>query len=207
MSSREAILKAIRERKSVHSVALPEVNIAHMHYENINENIHGFATVRDVCYQFKINGKAMQSGEDKTAFINKLDKLADKLFGEIQESDTYTFDILELIFLALVIPSEDPSKNLSVEARIEHIQANISSAPQDFLKKLFQSLRDKSEIVDKLASALIDVIKDKSKQAVQELAKNNTKYILTISKEIVNTEAIESSEGEDNIYNISRMAT
>lgn len=37
MSSREAILKAIQERKSVHSVALPEVNIAHMHYENINE--------------------------------------------------------------------------------------------------------------------------------------------------------------------------
>ncbi len=37
MSSREAILKAIKERKSVHSVALPEVNIAHMHYENINE--------------------------------------------------------------------------------------------------------------------------------------------------------------------------
>lgn len=99
--------------------------------------------------------------------------------------------------MALVIPSEDPSKNLPVKARIEHIQANISSAPQDFLKKLFQSLRDKSEIVDKLASALIDVIKDKSKQAVQELAKNNTKYILTISKEIVNTEAIESSEGED----------
>lgn len=175
--------------------AVPSIQL----FENINENIHGFATVRDVCYQFKVNGKAMQSGEDKTAFINKLDKLEDKLFGEINEGDNYTFDILELIFLALVIPSEDPSKNLPVKARIEHIQANISSAPQDFLKKLFQSLRDKSEIVDKLASALIDVIKDKSKQAVQELAKNNTKYILTISKEIVNTEAIESSEGEDNI--------
>ena len=175
--------------------AVPSIQL----FENINENIHGFATVRDVCYQFKINGKAMQSGEDKTAFINKLDKLADKLFGEIQESDTYTFDILELIFLALVIPSEDPSKNLSVEARIEHIQANISSSPQEFLNKLHQSLRDKSEIVDKIASALIDAIKVKSKQAIQDLAKNNTKYILTISKEIVNTEAIESSDGEDNI--------
>lgn len=175
--------------------AVPSIQL----FENINENIHGFAIIRDVCYQFKVNGKAMQSGEDKTAFINKLDKLADKLFGEINESETYTYEILELIFLALVIPNEEPSKNLSVEERIQHIQERITLSPQEFLKKLHKSLEDKSEIVDKIASALIDVIRNKSKQAVQDLAKNNTKYILTISKEIVNTEAIESSDGEDNI--------
>ena len=37
MSSREAILKAIKEKKSVCDVTLPEVNIPHMHYDNIDE--------------------------------------------------------------------------------------------------------------------------------------------------------------------------
>lgn len=37
MSSREAILKAIKEGKNSGSMPLPEVNVAHMQYENKNE--------------------------------------------------------------------------------------------------------------------------------------------------------------------------
>ncbi len=37
MSSREAILRAIKEKKPIRDTALPEVNISHMHYEKIDE--------------------------------------------------------------------------------------------------------------------------------------------------------------------------
>lgn len=170
-------------------------------FENINENSHGFSAVRDISYRFKVNGKSAQAGDDKTAFLGKLDKLADRLLGEISENDSYTYDIAELIFLALVVPNEDASKNIPVAEKLTVIQEGIKKSPQEFLKKLHASLTSNTKIavMDKIAKSLIKAIKEKSRQTIAALAKNNPNYILSINKEIINTEAIDSSDGEDNI--------
>lgn len=178
-------------------------------FENINENSQGFLTCRDVTYQFKVNGKAMQAEGDKTAFVNKIDKLKERLLVDnIDENDSYTFDILELIFLSLVVPSEDSNKHISVEEKLNHIQQGIiRESPKDYLKKLYDLLEQRSDTVDKIALALIGAIKSKSKQVISDLAKHNNKYILTIDKDIINSEAIESSDGEDNIEILKKSKT
>ena len=86
MSSREAILKAIRERKSVHSVALPEVNIAHMHYENINEKFStSLASVGG-------NAVFMESLSDVEAYINEHYKDAKVIVSNVEGLNVTTKD-------------------------------------------------------------------------------------------------------------------
>ena len=78
MSSREAILKAIRERKSVRTVALPEVNIAHMHYENINEKFStSLASVGG-------NAVFMESLSDVEAYISEHYKDAKVIVSNVE---------------------------------------------------------------------------------------------------------------------------
>ena len=86
MSSREAILKAIRERKSVHSVALPEVNIAHMHYENINEKFStSLASVGG-------NAVFMESLSDVEAYISEHYKDAKVIVSNVEGLNVATKD-------------------------------------------------------------------------------------------------------------------
>ena len=86
MRSREAILKAIRERKSVHSVALPEVNIAHMHYENINEKFStSLASVGG-------NAVFMESLSDEEAYINEHYKDAKVIVSNVEGLNDTTKD-------------------------------------------------------------------------------------------------------------------
>jgi hypothetical protein len=62
----------------------------------------GFATQREVCYRFRVNGKSPETG--LSAFETRLDKLERRLTAAPDRETSQAWSIAQLVFLRLAVP-------------------------------------------------------------------------------------------------------
>ncbi|BDB29547.1 hypothetical protein CTP10_R69620 (plasmid) [Cupriavidus sp. P-10] len=160
-------------------------------FETRTEPTQGFATVREVSYRFRVNGDNPMSG--KSAFSTRLERLQDRLLTQPGPDQRVRRDIAELLFLHLAIPDSlnDP-KPVDVVAEATQLALSLKLDPLATLKRVHASLRDRIKVVDGLADELIEVLKSKSNKVVTLASNTADKFSVSIHRDIVNWEAIES---------------
>lgn len=160
-------------------------------FETRTEPTHGYATVREVSYRFRVNGKNPLTS--KSAFDSRLDKLRDRILAAPGPDNVVRKQIAELTFLSLVVPSSLTSPvAVDVMAEARRIEVAVKANPEATLRSLHEELSKRSHVVDALAGELIDLLKSKVNKLVT--AANNTadRFTVSLHRNIINREALDS---------------
>lgn len=160
-------------------------------FETRTEPTHGFATVREVSYRFRVNGNNPQTG--KSAFESRLDRLHDRVLSAPSPEVFARRDIAELVFLHLVIPdSLDAPTPLDFKATAKDLAARLKEDPAGTLETLHTSLRSRVKVLDGIAMELIELLKSKSNKVVSLANSVVDKFVVSLHRNIVDWEAVDS---------------
>ncbi|WP_332747623.1 hypothetical protein [Hydrogenophaga sp.] len=160
-------------------------------FETRTEPTQGFATVREVSYRFRVNGNNPATG--KSAFDTRMERLREQLVAEVDPHKRVKRDLAELLFLHLVTPSSLTAPNgLDVLAEAKHFTSQLRLNPRDTVLTTLASLKARSRSVDDLADELINVLKSRSNKVVSLANATADKFRISLHKDIVNWEAIDS---------------
>jgi hypothetical protein len=160
-------------------------------FETRTDAAQGVATVREVSYRFRVNGDNPQEG--KPAFEARMDRLQERLLDAPGPDNLVRRDIAELIFLHLVIPDslEEPT-SVDFVLAAKDLAARLKADPVETLTTLHTALRARSRVVDGIAGELIDLLKSKSNKVVSAANSTVDRFAVSLHRDIVNWEAVES---------------
>ncbi len=157
-------------------------------FEVRNESDAGFATRREVSYRFRINGTNPETG--KSAFESRLDRLEERLLPATK-TELVSRGIADLALLHLAIPSTQ-SEEQDVRSRAVALADSLERAPQETLRALFKGLRERSGVMDQIASDLITTVRAKGKKIIHAVSRSVRKYYITVQRGIVDWNALVS---------------
>jgi len=160
-------------------------------FETRAEPTQGFATVREVSYRFRVNGNNPATG--KSAFDTRMERLREKLVVEVDPNKRVKRDLAELLFLYLVTPKSLTNPDtLDVLAEATHFASQLRANPKDTVASTLAGLKSRSCTIDDLADELIKVLKSRSNKVVSHANATADRFRISLHKNIVNWEAIES---------------
>ena len=160
-------------------------------FETRTEPTQGFATVREVSYRFRVNGNNPATG--KSAFATRMERLRQHLVAEVDPNKRVKRDLAELLFLHLVTPkSLSNPDTLDVLAEAKRFASQLRINPRDTVATTLVGLASRNRAVDELADELINVLKSRSNKVVSLANATADKFRISLHKDIVNWEAIDS---------------
>lgn len=160
-------------------------------FEGRTETTQGFATMREVSYRFRVNGKNPETG--KSAFDTRMERFRQMLFAEVEPNRQVKRDLAELFFLHLVIPSslDDPGTP-DVLSQAKRFASQLKDNPLGTIRVALDSLASRSHVVDALAKELIQLLKNRSNKVISLANASVDNFRISLHRDIVNWEAIDS---------------
>ena len=160
-------------------------------FETRTEPAHGFATLREVSYRFRVNGNNPMTG--KPALDSRLDRLKERLL-DVPGADFFVpRDIAELVFLHLVIPdSLGAPAPLDILEEAAKVATQLKADPIGTLSRLHRELNARSKVLDDIAGELIDLLKSKVNKVVSSPSGGVDKFNVSLDRDIVNWEAVDA---------------
>ncbi|MBI5781536.1 MAG: hypothetical protein HZA65_07720 [Rhodocyclales bacterium] len=160
-------------------------------FEGRTETTQGFATMREVSYRFRVNGKNPETG--KSAFDTRMERFRQMLLDEAGPNSQVRRDLAELLFLHLVIPcSLDDPGTPDVLSQAKLFASKLKGNPSDTIRKALDSLASRSHVVDALAKELIQLLKNRSNKVISLTNASVDNFRIFFHRDIVNWEAIDS---------------
>lgn len=160
-------------------------------FETRTDPGHGFATIREVSYRFRVNGNNPASG--KSAFATRLESLQDRLLSEPSPDRRVGRDIAEIVFLYLVLPERRSElAPFDLLERAKSIAAELKVDPVGTVRKLHRELTARISVFDHLVDELIEVLKSKSAKVVTLAGGAVDSFTVSIHRNIVDWEAVSS---------------
>ncbi|MBR8831305.1 MAG: hypothetical protein N5P05_001506 [Chroococcopsis gigantea SAG 12.99] len=162
----------------------------------------GEAIQREVSYRFRINGNNPETG--KSAFLSKLKKIEEKLLSENREgensSSTLNRCLAELIFLDAVIPKTrndeafDPQKVLT---SFRERQNFLEQRGREGIKELIGDLEKRESNVSKIATSLINILREKSDRLLKAVRKRTERKYIGVRRNIINWQRLETGHNTE----------
>lgn len=155
-------------------------------------------TQREVSYRFRVDGNNPQTG--KSAFVSRMDRLAERLFNEEDPVAHVRRDIAELVFLYLVVPDslDDPTA-VDVEVKARRIEKQLKTNPRDTLIALHSALAGRHEVMHAIAGELVDLLRNKVNKVVSHVNHMAEKFTVSVHRGILNEEALDSLTSKTDI--------
>ncbi|MCK9608004.1 MAG: hypothetical protein M0R33_16300 [Methylomonas sp.] len=172
-------------------------------FETRTEPTRGFKTMREVSYRFRVNGMNPQQG--CSAFDARLKRISDRVLETPSTQVSGKRSIAELMFLWLVTPdSLHTTKAKDLVSSATEVAADLKADPVGTLQRLHQELQARSSVIDDLASELISILKAKSKTIIETAERTADRFTISLSRSIVNWEAVESAASADYLVKAER---
>lgn len=160
-------------------------------FETRMEPERGFATVREVSYRFRVNGKNPQSGA--SAFDTRLMRIHERALDEPSPDKNIKKTVAELLFLYLVVPNSiDDDEELNLEQKSAVIARELKANPAKTLRILYDRLSQRTKVIDEIADELVAVLKTSSLKLVDVINRSVDKFTMALDRGIVNWEAVEA---------------
>ncbi|MDJ0796135.1 MAG: hypothetical protein QNJ51_04745 [Calothrix sp. MO_167.B12] len=154
--------------------------------------------VREVSYRFRINGNNPE--KNKSAFLGRLDDIEAELIPDDETVPQQPWKvcrrIAELIFLAIVIPSQS-EEIVSTEALptfVEQLITYIKVGGKPAIKKLIDNLREREYLMRTIASALIDILKTKNQKIISQVQQQSAQQFICVKRDIIEWDRLEGAE-------------
>jgi hypothetical protein len=150
--------------------------------------------IREISYRFRINGNNPERG--KSAFIARLEKIQEDL---LQPENLSPYRLrncfAELFFLSVVVPSNDRKlTQKQIEAGLQALVNKIEDIPRDQIDKFIQELIARESSMNKIATALISILKSKGEQIISEVDSQTATQFICLKKGIVDWNRLEGAE-------------
>ncbi|GCL42647.1 hypothetical protein [Dolichospermum planctonicum] len=166
----------------------PESEAQIFEEKTINQEKTSFGVVREVSYHFRINGQNPTAG--KSAFEARLDKIEKELELDNEDSffdpKTVTRSLSQLIFLAVVVPSQIIEsvtvKNFS--SSVQQLLEHLKNGGKNAVKELIVKLRDCANTMKTIASNLIEVINTKSEKIISQVQSESSQQFICVKSGI-----------------------
>lgn len=160
-------------------------------FETRTEPTHGFATIREVSYRFRVNGTNPETGSP--SFDARLDRLHRRVISEEDLSQPMARKIAELVFLWLVIPDSISAPTpADLLALTRSLAADLKAAPLETLTRLHSDLLTRSNVVKGLARELVELLRNKSGRLMTTANNTADKFRVFVGRRIVNRAAFDS---------------
>ena len=156
--------------------------------KTINQEKTSFGVVREVSYHFRINGKNPTAG--KFAFEARLDKIEKELELDNEDSffdpKTVTRSLSQLIFLAVVVPSEimESVTVRNFSSSLQQLLKDLKNGGKNAVKQLIVKLQECAETMKTIASSLIDVINTKSEKIISQVQSESSQQFICVKRDI-----------------------
>ncbi|MDJ0621008.1 MAG: hypothetical protein QNJ63_30435 [Calothrix sp. MO_192.B10] len=154
--------------------------------------------VREVSYRFRINGNNPE--KNKSAFLGRLDDIEAELIPDDETVPQQPWKvcrrIAELIFLAIVIPSQR-EEIVSAEALptfVEQLVIYIKTGGKQAIKQLIDNLREREYLMRTIASALIDILKTKNQKIISQVQQQSAQQFICVKRDIIEWDRLEGAE-------------
>jgi hypothetical protein len=152
----------------------------------------GVSIIRDVSYRFRVNGRNPRN-EKLLSFDARLEDLREKLIDS-SELNFPRKPLSEVVFLWLVLNPAIDSDNLLNKAQL--LTERLNS--REHINRLLADLSSWSADVKGLSDTLIKLLRDKSRPAIDRAQKSVHDLFLVVEQGVVNSSAIERSNGKAN---------
>ncbi|WP_223265353.1 hypothetical protein [Nostoc sp. 'Peltigera membranacea cyanobiont' 210A] len=143
---------------------------------------------REVSYRFRVNGQNPELG--KPAFEARLDQIAEALLSNDQSSLQKPWSICrrlaELIFLDIVVP-KDAEESLTSESLINKVVQlieTLKSGKQAAISQTLQELRERAKVMNSIATALMNVVRDKSQKVISQVQHRSSQQFICVKRGI-----------------------
>ncbi len=153
-----------------------------------NQEKTSFGVMREVSYHFRINGQNPIVG--KPAFEARLDKIADELSlddeNSVLQEKLVRRRLAELIFLAIVLPSQ-MGEHISAENfsnSVQQLLKNLQTGGKEAVTKLIADLRNRSKVMQGIATSLIAVISTKSEKIISQVQRESSQQFICVKRSI-----------------------
>ncbi|MBE9000659.1 hypothetical protein IQ274_21045 [Nostoc sp. LEGE 12447] len=155
---------------------------------------------REVSYRFRVNGQNPELG--KPAFEVRLDQIAEALLSNDQSSLQKPWLICrrlaELIFLDIVVP-KDAEESLTPESltnKVVQLIETLKSGKQAAISQTLQELRERAKVMNSIATALMNVVRDKSQKVISQVQHRSSQQFICVKRGIFQwTRLIGAEEG------------
>jgi hypothetical protein len=153
-----------------------------------NQEKTSFGVVREVSYHFRINGQNPTAG--KSAFEARLDKIEKELELDNEDSffdpKTVTRSLSQLIFLAVVVPSEimESVTVRNFSSSVQQLLKDLKNGGKNAVKQLIVKLQECAEKMKTIASSLIDVINTKSEKIISQVQSESSQQFICVKRDI-----------------------
>ncbi|BAZ51034.1 hypothetical protein NIES4103_36570 [Nostoc sp. NIES-4103] len=154
-----------------------------------NQAATSYGVEREVSYRFRVNGQNPELG--KPAFEARLDQIEEDLLTEDQSIAKQPWllcrRLAELIFLAVVVPKDDEQSltkdllNNSVVQLLETLKSDGKVA----ISQTLQELRKRTQAMSSIATALISVVRDKSKKVISQVQHRSSQQFICVKRGII----------------------
>ncbi len=170
-------------------------------------------TVKEISYRFKINGIVSKNdtyntnkrNSNQCVFDHTLEQIKKMLFISSENSiiqanvEDYTgkrinASLAKLIFLYLVIPSKENIQdvNYNVVAEATNIAERLSANASECTKDMYEQLRVRCNIVDKIAKSLIHIMSRKSSRVITDAASRSRDITIAVNRGIIKWKIIDT---------------
>jgi hypothetical protein len=147
---------------------------------------------RELSYRFRVNGRSPETGQP--AYLSRLDRIKDLLLGE--EPRWVTSALAELVLLASVVPGRteppSPSTGDAARANAARICRRLEEGGRAAIAALLSELRARSQTMDRVATALVELLRDAGTPVTGRLAGRTWTYYLNLLRDLVDPQRIAS---------------
>uniref|UniRef100_A0ACD5GWK8 Uncharacterized protein n=1 Tax=Desertifilum tharense IPPAS B-1220 TaxID=1781255 RepID=A0ACD5GWK8_9CYAN len=155
----------------------------------------GNNVVREVSYRFRINGKNPESRQ--SAFVARLENIEEILLkSEELPGTTLRRALAQLVFLLIVVP-QSPEESFSPEnihQSVLQIIQQFNQGGKDAIKTALDCLKQREGSMTKIATALIDILRQKSQNIIAEVQDYSSQVFICVKRDIVNWVRLEGAE-------------
>jgi hypothetical protein len=162
-----------------------------------NSDTQNQEIVREISYRFRVNGQNPELG--KPAFEARLEQIKECLFSQTEDSSVSPYllnwNIAELIFLGVVVPSE--TQKLTQEAFTQALltlSQRVESDPKHFLKKLLEKLEQRVNSMKRISTALMKILRTKGAKIISQVHLEMSQQYICVKKGIVEWERLKGAE-------------
>lgn len=160
-------------------------------FENRTEPVHGFKTVREVAYRFRVNGLNPQEGT--SAFRTRLQRLWTRMLAAPSDALFVKRAIAELVYLWLVVPiSLEQGTKGDLPSEAAELGTRLKADPVGTMRRMHHELEARADVMDDLAGELIGVLRSHSRNVVHAASRQADRFTVSLLKGVVNWEVVES---------------
>ena len=137
---------------------------------------------REISYRFKVNGRNPRT--QQSAFVNRVMDIREELVDNPGQSVPRR--LAELVLLAVVIPATHDAKDLDVLGKARQIAAQLKDGGRKAVAGLLEDLEQRVATVDKIASAVISVLRTRGCAITKQTSSRSWDYYLCVRRGILN---------------------